>query len=369
MKIQPVNSKSLLKHFINFPYKFHQSTPNWIPPLKPDQKNLFNPQKNSVLSHCDYELSLLFHRSEIVGRIAVYINHMANEYWGEKVGFFGHYECYNNPKMSFLLLDVAKKWLKDRGINIMRGPWNFGTQDIGFICDGFGLQPIVLSSYNPPYYNDHVLTFGMEKVKDLLVYNCDTGQGYQIPERFLRLTDKIENRYGVKVRPINMKNLVEDSRIIVRLTNESIGDNWGFYPVDEAEAEQIAADLKMIVHPEVVLIAEVNDEPIGYIIALPDINEILKNMTGKLLPFGIFKLLWGIKKVNRYRIWAMGFLKQYQKKGISVLLFRRLHEILAHKNIYVEANWVLEDNHLMNNALVQLNFDLVKKYRIYEKEI
>ena len=125
----------------------------------------------------------------------------------------------------------------------------------------------------------------------------------------------------------------------------------------------------MIVNPEIVLIAEVKGEPVGYILALPDINHILKNMNGRLLPFGIFKLLWGFKKVNRYRVWAMGFLKQYQRKGISVLLFRRLHEVLAHKNIYVEANWVLEDNYLMNNALINLDFDLVKKYRIYEKEI
>ena len=369
MKIQPVTNKSLLKKFINFPYTFHQTTPNWIAPLKLDQKNIFNPQKNSVLLHCDYELFLLYYHGEIVGRIAVYFNRVANEYWGENIGFFGHYECYNNMDMAFQLLDSAEKWLKFRGMNIMRGPWNFGTQDIGFICDGFGLQPTVLSSYNPPYYNNHVLKFGMEKAKDLLVYNCDTSKGYKIPERFLRLTDKITNRYGVKVRPINMKNLVEDARTILRITNESIGDNWGFYPVNETEAEQIAADLKMIVHPEVVLIAEVNDEPIGYILALPDVNEILKKLNGSLLPLGIFKLLWGIKKINRYRVWAMGFLKQYQKKGISVLLFRHLHEVLAHKEIYVEANWVLEDNYLMNNALVQLNFDLVKKYRIYEKVI
>ncbi len=166
-----------------------------------------------------------------------------------------------------------------------------------------------------------------------------------------------------------MKNLVEEARIIVRLTNESIGNNWGFYPVDESEAEQIAADLKMIVNPEVVLIAEVDGEPIGYMITLPDVNYILKDMHGRLFPIGIFKLLCGIKKLKRYRIWALGLLSPYQKKGISVLMFRRLNDILANKDVYIEANWVLEDNALMNNALIQLKFDLVKKYRIYEKLI
>lgn len=368
MKILPVTTKSLLKKFINFPYDFYKDTPNWIPPLKLDQKNLFNPKKNTVLQHCDYQLFLLYEKDQIIGRIAAYVNNVANQYWGEQIGFFGHYECIENQDAAFLLLYTAENWLLEHGANKMRGQWNFGTQDIGFICDGFEFAPTILSSYNQPYYNEHVLNFGMEKAKDLLVYNCDTSKGYKIPDRFLRFTDKIAKRYHVTVRPINMKNLVEDTRIIVRLTNESIGDNWGFYPVDEAEAEQIAADLKMIIHPEVVLIAEIYGEPIGYLLTLPDVNDILKNMNGWLFPVGIFKLLRGIKKINRYRIWAMGLLKPYQKKGISVLMFRRFHDVLSHKDVYVEANWVLEDNYLMNNALIQLKFDLVKKYRIYEKE-
>lgn len=369
MKIHAVNTRSDLKQFIHFPYYFHRQTPNWIAPLRFDQKNIFNPKKNSVLNHCEYQLFLLFQNSTIVGRIAVYINHVANDYWNEKIGFFGHYECIQDPDAAQLLLHTAEKWLSQRGMEIMRGQWNFVSQDIGFICEGFDIPLILLSSYNPPYYNEQMSDFGMEKAKDLLVYSCDTGKGYKIPERFIEFTDRIAKRYRVSVRPINMKKLIEDARIIVRLTNIATGDNWGYYPVDESEAEQIAADLKMIVHPEVVLIAEVDGKPIGYLITLPDVNEILKTMNGRLFPLGIFKLMRGIKKLTRYRIWALGLLPEYQKKGISVLMFRRLNDILADKNIYVEANWVLEDNALMNNALIQLNFDLVKKYRIYEKQI
>ena len=369
MKVQSVETQSDLKKFIDFPYRLHRTTPNWIPPLKFDQKNIFNPKKNSVLSHCEYQFFLLSENSTIIGRIVAYFNHVANKYWNEKIGFFGHYECIDDQPAANMLLETAEKWLIERGINKMRGQWNFVSQDMGFICEGFDIPPIVLSTYNPPYYNDQVVNFGMQKTKDLLVYSCDISKGYKIPERFLEFTDRISERYGVTVRPINMKNLVEDARIIVRLTNESIAGNWGFYPVDETEAEQIAADLKMIVHPEVVLIAEIAGEPIGYIITLPDVNIIFKNLNGRLFPFGIFKLLRGIKKIKRYRIWALGLLPPYQKKGISVLLFRRLNDILGDKNVYVEANWVLEDNALMNNALIQLKFDLVKKYRIYEKQI
>ena len=177
MQIQHVTNRSLLKKFINFPYQLYEDTPNWIPPLRLDQKNIFNPQKNSVLQHCEYRLLLLYQTDQIIGRIAVYINHVANDYWGEKIGFFGHYECIDDQKAAHFLLNFAETWLKSKGMSKMRGQWNFVSQDIGFIYEGFDLAPIILSSYNPPYYNVQVVSYGMEMAKDLLVYNCDTGKG------------------------------------------------------------------------------------------------------------------------------------------------------------------------------------------------
>ncbi len=369
MEIQQVTTKKQLNEFISFPYSFYKNNSTWIPPLRLDQKNIFNPKKNRILQHSDYAFFLLKKEKEISGRIAVYIDKIAIDYWKEKVGFFGHYECVNDNEAANFLLSTAEDWLRKRGMEKMRGPWNLVSQDIGFVFDGFDVPPTIMSSFNPPYYNDQVRNFGMSKVKDLLVYSCDTGKGYKIPQRFLKFTDAIIKRYGVTVRPINMKKINEDARTIVWLTNESLKNNWGYYPIEEEEAEQIAADLKMIVHPEVVLIAEVDGKPIGYIITLPDVNDILKDLNGRLFPLGVFKLLRGVKKLDRYRIWALGILKQYQKKGISVLMFRRLHEVLGSRNVYVEANWVLEDNFLMNNALKQLQFDLIKRYRIYQKDI
>ncbi|MCP5108542.1 MAG: GNAT family N-acetyltransferase [bacterium] len=367
--VAPVTTGRELKQFIDFPYLFHARTPHWIPPLKIEQKAIFNPKKNSGLRHCRYRLFLLYEGDRVSGRIAAYINHAANNYWNSKIGFFGYYECIDDPGAAVMLLETAEKWLKEQGMESMRGQWNLTSQDIGFVYEGFELPPTILSSYNPPYYNDHMKEFGMEKAKDLVVYNCDLSTDYKIPPRFLALTGQIARRYGVKVRPINMKKIKEETLTIVRLTNDSLKDNWGYYPVDETEAEQIAADLKMIIHPEVILIAEVEGKPIGYLLAVPDVNDILKDMNGRLFPLGIFRLLRGIKKLNRYRIWAMALLPPYQKRGISVLLFRRLNEILAPRGSYIEVNWVLEDNDLMNNALLKLELGIVKRYRIYSKEI
>ena len=268
-----------------------------------------------------------------------------------------------------MLLDTAQKWLKEQGMQTMRGPWSFASQDIGFVYEGVDIPPVVLSSYNFPYYNNQIVEFGMAKAKDLLVYSFDAKKGYKIPHRFLKYTESLIRICGVTVRPINMKNLEEDARIIVRLSNESLKNNWGYYPIDEMETRQMAADMKMIVQPELILIAEVAGEPIGYIFALPDVNHLLKNLKGTLFPLGIFKLLWGIKRLNRYRIWALGILPHYQKKGVSILLIQKLYELLAPRGSYVEANWILEDNWLMNNTLIKLKAEPIKKYRIYEKPI
>jgi GNAT superfamily N-acetyltransferase len=358
-----------IKKFIAFPYDLYHGNPVWIPPLKSEQEKIFNPHKNSLLQHCDYQLFLLYEDDRIIGRIAAYVNHRANEYWQTKTGLFGYYECIDDPDAAFMLLDSAEKWLKERGMKTIRGQWNFVSQDIGFVYEGFDIPPTVLSSYNFPYYNDQVKGFGMQKIKDLMVYRCDTGKDYKIPYRFLRMTDAVIRRCGVTVRHIDMKNLEADAGIIVHLTNESLKTNWGYYPIDKNEAKQMAVDLKMIVHPELVLIAEADGEPIGYVIALPDVNQLLKNLHGRLFPLGIFKLLWGVKKLNRYRIWAMGILPPYQRKGVSVLLFQRLNEMLAPRGSYVEVNWVLEDNFLMNNTAIKLKLEPIKKYRIYEKQI
>ena len=232
MKIYPVNTDRDLRKFVSLRYSLLKEHDHWIPPLLIDQKNIFNPKKNTLLQHCDYQLFILQENKRVLGRIAVYINLHYNTHWKEKTGFFGHYECVDQPAASQILLEAAREWLHKRGMTLMRGPWNFVSQDFGLIIDGFELPPVILSSYNPPYYNDQMIKFNMSKTKDLLVYSCDISKGYQIPARFLDFTDKIAARYRVKIRTINMKDLVGDARIIVNLTNESLAGNWGFYPID-----------------------------------------------------------------------------------------------------------------------------------------
>jgi len=165
------------------------------------------------------------------------------EHWQEPIGLFGSYECIDDAEGSRLLLDTARSWLQERGMKTIRGPWSFASQEWGMVLEGFEPPPVILAPYNPPYYNDHLTAFGMEKAKDLLVYYVNLRDGYRIPERYLTLTDKIQQRYGVHVRAMDMSQLEQEVALLVDLANCSISDNWGFYPVTADEARAMAHDL------------------------------------------------------------------------------------------------------------------------------
>jgi GNAT superfamily N-acetyltransferase len=212
--------------------------------------------------------------------------------------------------------------------------------------------------------------FGLQKVKDLLCYQVDGSAGYQIPERILKLTDRVAERYGVTVRPINLKRYDEEVETILDLSNATITGNWGYSPVTDAEARAVGRDLKQIVQPDGVLIAEDREgRAIGFAIALPDLNSLLKGLNGRLLPFGWAKLLWGLPRLRRYRMFALGVLPEYHGKGIDSLIYRGLYESLFSPDIWMEINYVLEDNVPMNNAIRKLNATPSRRYRIYEKKM
>jgi ribosomal protein S18 acetylase RimI-like enzyme len=265
------------------------------------------------------------------------------------------------------LLDTVKDWLNSRGMTRMRGPWSFVSQEWGLVVEGFDEPPVIMAPHNPRYYDQQMTAFGLRKVKDLLCYQIDASSGYQIPERILKLTDRVADRYGVTVRPIDMKHYDEEVEVILELSNATITGNWGYSPVTDTEARAVGRDLKQIVQPEGVLIAEdKHRRPIGFAIALPDLNSLLKGMNGRLLPFGWLKLLWGLPRLQRYRMFALGVLPEFHGKGIDSLIYRKLYESLFTPDVWFEINYVLEDNVPMNNAIRKLNATPSRRYRIYE---
>jgi GNAT superfamily N-acetyltransferase len=267
-----------------------------------------------------------------------------------------------------MLLETAAVWLRNRGMNIMRGPWSFVSQEWGLVIEGFTPSPVVMAPYNPPYYIDHLTSFNLHKIKDLLVYYISVKEGYTIPDRIMTLTDDVAKRYGVNVRQVDMKHYDEDVQKVIDLSNRSLINNWGYTSVTRAEAE--AVDLKPIIQPKGVIFAEdAEGKPVGFAIALPDANRLLKGLNGHLFPFGWLKLLLGLPKLRSYRLFALGVIPEYHGKGIDSLLYRALCESLYTPDTWMEINYVLEDNAPMNNAIIKLNAKPLRRYRVYEKGI
>lgn len=370
MQISQVQTAADLKTFIDLPYRHYQHDPAWVPPLRSEQQAQFNPARNPFLDHCEYALFLARQDGQAVGRIAVFIDRLAVETWQEPVGLFGHYECPPDPAAARLLLETAREWLAQRGMRAMRGPWSFVSQEWGAVVEGFEPSPVVMAPYNPHYYNDQFAAFGLEKIKDLLVYRIDARDGYQIPERILTLTDRVAQRYGIRVRPIEMKNLANEIETIIDLSNRSLANNWGYAPVTGAEVQAMVRDLKPVIHPRAVLFAEdAHGRPVGFAIAIPDVNVILKGLDGRLFPFGWIKLLWKLPRLTSYRMFALGVLPEYHGKAIDSLLYRGLYEACFTPELKMEINYVLEDNAPMNNAILKLGAKPARRYRIYQREI
>lgn len=370
MQIFPVISKNDLKDFIQFPYDHYKNDTLWVPPLRVDVKGQFNPKKNHFLAHCEYQLFLLKERQKIIGRIAAFIDHIALDFWKEAIGLFGYFECIEDPAAAEVLLNTAKEWCKKKNCTKIRGPWSFVSQEWGSVVEGFAPPPTIMGPYNPSYYNDYYSDFGLEKVKDLLCWSISAAEGYQIPERIVTITDKIAERYQVSIRRIDLKNYDSEVEKIMELSNQSIINNWGYSPVTDAEAESVAEELKPVAQSKAVLFAvDKNGQEIGFAIALPNINVILKDLNGRLFPFGIIKLLRGLPHINQYRMFALGVIPEYHGKAIDSLLYRALHESLFSPDFWMEINYVLEDNWPMVNAIKKLGATPLRRYRVYQMDI
>jgi GNAT superfamily N-acetyltransferase len=370
MHIFPVQTKKNLADFINLPYHLYKNDPVWVPPLRDEQHGQFSPKRNPLLDHCEWQLFLLEDHGKLIGRIAAFIDLLAVDFWKQRVGLFGYFECPPDPSSAHILLDTAYAWLKSRNCTAMRGPWSFVSQEWGLVVEGFEPSPVVMAPYNPPYYEKLLTGFGLEKIKDLLCWYISAEEGYKIPDRIISLTDAVQKRYNVHIRQLDMKRYDEEVKIVIELANSTIIDNWGYSPVTDAEVQAMARDMKPVLQPKGVLFAEdAKGKPIGFAITLPDVNTLLKGLNGRLFPFGFIKLLTGIPYLRRYRMFALGVIPEYQGKAVDSLLYRVMKDTLYTPKTWMEINYVLEDNWPMINAIKKLGATPLRRYRVYEMKV
>jgi GNAT superfamily N-acetyltransferase len=366
MTVRPIATSQDVKTFIKLPWKIYANDPMWVPPLLMDRKKLIDRKKNPFYSHAEAEFYLAERDGEAVGRIGAILNHNHNKEHGENIGFFGFFECIDDQVVANALFDAARKFLSQFRVTAVRGPANPSVNDeYGMLVDGFDTPPTVLMTHNPPYYDTLVTAYGFKKAKDLFAYWLSQDDVYT--ERLERAVNIVRQRNRLTFRPMDMKHYKEEVDRIKVVYNSAWRKNWGAVPMTDAEFDALAADLKAVVEPRLVIIAEAQGKPVGFGLALPDINVPLKyNKSGRLLS-GLFHLMTKKKKINAVRVITLGVIPEYLNSGAAGVLFyetaRRAKE-LGYQ--YGEASWILEDNVMMNRAAETLQGKIYKRYRIYD---
>jgi hypothetical protein len=368
IRTREIQSDNEMNLFINFPNILYSVDPCYVPPLFSFQKKLFDKNKNPFFLHSEVAFFLAYRDGEITGRIAGTRNDEHIKTTGEMEGFFGFFDCFDDPETAAALLDTVSEWLAKQGISKMTGPENFSTNEIcGILTKGFTDPPIFMMPYNKPYYERLLTGYGLVKAMELASYSLAWNSIFrQIESYSTKVEARLETK-GIYIRPIILSRFKEDMQMMHEAYNQSFRGNWGFVPLTREEFMDMADQLREITKPETILMATLGEKCLGFIVTVPDINQILIHIkNGKLFPFGIFKLLKYKKKINRYRILIMGVVPEHRKTGIDLCLIARASLAIQKLGIYTgEAAYIMDDNSSMIRILEKLKASPVKHYAIY----
>ncbi len=367
IKIRTVQNKSDLNTFLKMQWNFYKGDKYWVPPLLMDKKKLLDKEKNPFFQNAEMEMFIAERNGELVGRIAAIKNDTHNRIHNENIGFFGFFESVDDQEVANKLLDTAKNWIQEKGLDAMRGPANpSSNDDWGLLIDGFDDSPRLMMTYNPKYYIRLFENYGLNKAKDLFAWKIENDKITK-SEKINRVSELVRKRYGLTIRSIDMKNFKSELEKVKYVYNKAWAPNWGFIPMTSEEIDHLANDLKMIVEPSLVLFGEINGETVGFALVMPDYNFIFKEMNGRLLPFNWIKMFTMKRKIPWARIITLGIIPEYQKKGLDGVFYHEITQRAEKIGILLgEASWVLEDNEMMNRGAETMNGHIYKKYRIYE---
>jgi GNAT superfamily N-acetyltransferase len=371
LEIRTVITKKDKRQFVELPWHLYQNDPHWVPPLLTDMYDTLNSLKNTLLRLGPYRFLIAFKQGKPVGRLGVGIDQKLNDAKGENLSYLTLFESIEDYSVTKALLDEGLNWLRQQGATMVTGPQSPSNGDDyrGLLIQGFDSPPVLLNSYNPPYYNTFFEEYGFEKDFDRNAYLFDIASGPT--ERLIKGVTLIEKRYGYKIRPINMKNLDQEITIIKKILDHSMPEWPDMIPpsIDEIEAE--ALKLKQLAVPDLVLFAESKDgEPAGFSVALPDYNEILPRLNGRLFPTGIFKFLWYKRRIKGVRLFVLFVTPPFRKKGVAACLY--YYSMLnAYRLGYThgEGSTIHEFNTQMNLDAAKAGGELYKIYRIYRKNL
>lgn len=368
VRIVLVDSPTLRRQFVDLPYRLYAGDPHFVPQLRRDELRRFDPRHNAFLGHADMTLWLATEGSRVVGRIAAIDDRLHNDVHGESITWFGFFEA-ESAAIGGALLRAVETHAQHRGSTAVRGPVNPSLHEAaGVLVEGFDDDPYALMAYNPPTYQAFVEGAGYARVKDLYSWALDLRQ--PLPDRITKIAARVRDRYGITIRPVDLSRFDAELEILKVVYRAAWADNWGFVPPTDDEIRQLAVELKPVADPELVLFAEMDGEPVGCAVSIPDVNQMLKRMNGRLLPFGLFHFMRRRRIISRARMLLLGVLPGVRRLGLYPLLIAEAAARGARRGyLRGEVGWTLEDNTLINAGIEAAGGRRSKVYRLYEKPL
>jgi GNAT superfamily N-acetyltransferase len=371
VEIRPVAGRRELRTFIKLPWRLYRNEPNWVPPLLMDLRKRLDRSRNPFFRHAEAEYFLAWRDGRAIGRITAHVDRNFNEFQGNDWGLFGFFECEEDAEAAEALLGAAAAWLRERGRDRMVGPMDFTTNDeCGVLIEGHERTPIILTPWSHRYYPQLLEGAGLTKAMDTQMWELYVhGQRERVHPAIWEMADRLEEEHGIVVRHMRKRDLQAEVERFLEVYNAAWERNWGFVPLTDEEVRDYAKDLRPVLDENWAMIAEKHDgEVVGAGLTLPDYNQVLAHLNGRLLPFGWAKALYWRRKIDRVRVFALGVKPDYRHTGVAARLYQ-MHFDSAERTPQKggEMGWILETNEAMNRAMEGMGGKVTRRYRIYER--
>ena len=370
VEVEPVASRGDLREFIELPFRLHANAEQWIPPLRIERRLFLSPRFNAFFKHGEAQLFLARRDGRVVGRVSAQIDTAFNDFHDNAWGMFGFLELEDDPEAARALFDAAASWLRERGRDRMVGPMDFTMNDeSGVLIEGFEREPMVRQAWHPPHYQRLCEDAGLEKAVDAFMWQLHiTGRDNVMPIIW-KLSEQLEPKHGIRIRKMSRLHLRRDLDAFGEIYNEAWSRNWGFVPYSKEDLDAYAQELQLVYDRDWFMIAEdAEGKTVGMAITVPDVNQVLKRMDGRLLPFGWWRYLRKKRTIDRCRVGFLGVKPAYQHTGVAAGLYAEHFDMAEVTRVkWGEMGWILETNKAMNRAMEAMGGTIVKKYRVYER--
>jgi GNAT superfamily N-acetyltransferase len=372
LDVRPVSGRRDLKEFIELPYRLHSNSPVWVPPLRLERRLFLSKRFNPFFTHGDAQLFLARRGGRVVGRISAQYDDNFNAFQGNRWGMFGFLELEDDPEILPAMLDAAARWLTERRCDRMVGPMDFMINDeSGVMIEGFEREPMIRQAWHPPYYARRCEEAGLEKAHDLLMYELDIADREAILPIVFKLAEQVGPRHGIRIRRMSRRSLRADMDRFAEVYNSAWAENWGFSPYTKKDLDAYAQEMQLVFDPNWFMVAETADgETAAVAITVPDVNQVLKKMNGRLLPFGWWHFLRRGKTIDRVRVGFLGVKPEFQNTGVAAAIYIEHFDTASRRpQKWGEMGWVLESNRNMNKGMKAMGGRVVRRYRLFEREL